>query len=136
MEGAANAGLPVVFFPEGTTSNGATVLPFHSGLLALALEARHPVTAAHVQYRLTEDNGPDVSVADDVCFWGDDAPLFRHIFGLLRLRGIEVEVRFADGPIQFTSGAVERKLAAEEARAAVMELGGVAESASAQATMA
>ena len=34
MESALNAGLPVVFFPEGTTSDGSGLLKFHGGLLA------------------------------------------------------------------------------------------------------
>jgi 1-acyl-sn-glycerol-3-phosphate acyltransferase len=122
MQAAADAGLPVVFFPEGTTSNGETVLKFHSGLLAQAMQGGQPVTAAHVRYRLTEDNGPGVTVADDVCYWGD-TPMLRHIFRLLGLRGIEVEVRFADAPIAFSEGLGRRKVAAVEARAAVMEVG-------------
>jgi lyso-ornithine lipid O-acyltransferase len=125
MEAAADAGLPIVIFPEGTTSNGTMVLPFHSGVLGQVLEAGQQVTAAYVTYRLTEDNGPDVTIENDVCFWGDDVSLFGHIFGLLALRGIEVKIRFADGPIAFTADALHRKQAAIEARAAVMELGGV-----------
>lgn len=67
-QAAVDAGLPLVFFPEGTTSLGDTVLKFHTGLLMQAIEAGQPITAAHVRYRLTEENGPTVSLAD-VCFW-------------------------------------------------------------------
>ena len=120
MRAAADADLPLVFFPEGTTSLGDTVLPFHSGLLAQAMEAGQPITAAHIRYRLTEDNGPNRSLAD-VCFW-DDTLFAKHIFRLLSLRGIEVELRFADAPIAFSAAAGQRRIAAEEARAAVMQL--------------
>jgi 1-acyl-sn-glycerol-3-phosphate acyltransferase len=124
MQAAAEAGIPVVFFPEGTTSNGASVLMFHSGLLVQAIEAQHPVTAAYLRYRLTEDNGPEVTARDDVSYWGG-TPLLLHIFRLLGLRGIEIEARFAVAPIAFSVGPDQRKLMAAEARAAVMELGGV-----------
>jgi len=125
--GAEEAKIPVVFFPEGTTSNGATVAKFHSGILAQLLEAEEPVTAAYVRYRLTEDNGPGITIGDDLCYWGDEVQLFPHIFRLLGIRGIEVTVRIAEAPIPFSADAEHRKLAAEEARAAVMELGGVSE---------
>ena len=127
LQSAAEASLPVVFFPEGTTSNGATVMKFHSGILAQVREAGEPVTAAFVSYRLTADNGPHISLANDVCFWGDDALLVPHVFRLLAIRGIEVSVRIADSPIAFSADPSNRKLAAAEARAAVMELGGIAE---------
>src|ERR1700760_1771792 len=71
MQAALDAGLPVVFFPEGTTSNGSHLLKFHTGLLAQAIEGRASVTAACIRYGFGEDNGPDVSVADDVCYWGE-----------------------------------------------------------------
>jgi len=119
-QAAADAGLPLVFFPEGTTSLGETVLKFHTGLLMQAIEADQPITAAHIRYRLTEENGPDVSLAD-VCFW-DETPLVVHVFRLLAVRGIEVEVRFGESPIAFSASAEHRKIAAEEARAAVMKL--------------
>ncbi len=123
MQAAADAGIPVVFFPEGTTSNGASVLRFHSGLLVQALEARHAVTAAFLRFRLTHDNGPGVTVEDDVNYWGS-TPLVLHVFRLLGLRGIEVDIRFSDFPITFSEGPGQRKLLASEARAAVLELGG------------
>jgi 1-acyl-sn-glycerol-3-phosphate acyltransferase len=125
LQSAAEAGLPVIIFPEGTTSDGTGVLKFRSGALAQVLEAGQSVTAAFVSYRLTEDNGPDVSIGNDVAFWGDDVQLFPHIFGLLALRGIEVNIRIAEHPIAFSVDFHQRKQAAIEARSAVMQLGGV-----------
>ena len=121
MQAAVDAGLPVVFFPEGTTSNGSGLLKFHSGLLAQALDGGAPVTAACIRYGFAEDNGPDVSVADDVCYWGE-RNMLGHIFTFLGLRGVRAEVRFAEEPIEFSSDTLHRKEAAVEARYAVATL--------------
>lgn len=126
LRAAAEEGVPVIFFPEGTTSSGHTVIPFHSGILAQVLNTEEPITPAFVRYRLTQDNGPRVTLENDLAYWGDDVQLFPHIFHLLGVRGIEVTLRFADAPIAFSAaGRSNRKLAAAEARAAVMELGGL-----------
>ena len=122
MKAAMDDGLPVVFFPEGTTSNGRKLLKFHSGLLGQALAAKAPMTAAFLRYSLTEKNAPGVTVAEDVC-WGDK-PLLQHIFGFLGLRGVHAEVRFGDGPIRFSQDSLHRKAASVEAQAAVAGLGG------------
>jgi 1-acyl-sn-glycerol-3-phosphate acyltransferase len=122
MKEAMDDGLPVVFFPEGTTSNGRKLLKFHSGLLGQALAAKAPMTAAFLRYSLTEENDPGVTVAEDVC-WGDKS-LFQHVFGLLGLRGVHAEVRFAAAPIRFSRDSLHRKAASIEAQAAVAALGG------------
>jgi 1-acyl-sn-glycerol-3-phosphate acyltransferase len=122
MQAAVDAGLPVVFFPEGTTSNGSQLLKFHSGLLAQVIDANSPVTAAYLRYSLGDENGPYVSVADDVCYWGD-RNMLAHVFKFLGLRGVRAEVQFAVEPIAFSDHGLHRKTAAVEARAAVMTLG-------------
>jgi 1-acyl-sn-glycerol-3-phosphate acyltransferase len=124
MQSAVDVGLPVVFFPEGTTSNGSTLLKFHSGLLAQVMQSGAPITAAHIQYSLTEENGADVTAANDVCWWGD-VKMLPHVFKLLGLRGARAEVRFAEEPIAFSTNVAHRKQAAVEARAAVASLGDV-----------
>jgi 1-acyl-sn-glycerol-3-phosphate acyltransferase len=125
LQAAADAGLPVVIFPEGTTSDGTSVLKFHSGALAQVMEAGQSVTAAFISYGLTEDNGPNVTIENDVAFWGDEVRLLPHIFGLLALRGVAIDIRIADQPIAFSASFHDRKQAAIEARTAVMELGGL-----------
>ena len=123
MQAAAHDEIPVVFFPEGTTTNGTHLLPFRSGLLAEALGAEEPITAAHIWYTLDEDNGPEASVQDDVCYWGDDANLLTHIWKFVGLNGVHAHVRIAEKPIEFSAEALaDRKMAAVEAREAVLAL--------------
>jgi lyso-ornithine lipid O-acyltransferase len=122
MQAVVDAGLPVVFFPEGTTSNGNQLLKFHSGLLSQVIDGGAPVTAAYLRYSFAEKNGRDVSIADDVCYWGD-RNMLAHIFKFLGLRGVRVNVRFAEEPIAFSSDGLHRKMAAVEARAVVAALG-------------
>lgn len=124
MRAASEAGLPVVFFPEGTTTNGSELLKFHSGLLAQAMEEGESVTAAYVRYSLGPGNEAGVTVGDDVCYWGE-AKMLPHIFRLLGLRGLHAEIRFAAGPIEFSSDVLHRRQAAVEARAAIAALGDV-----------
>jgi 1-acyl-sn-glycerol-3-phosphate acyltransferase len=121
MQATVDAGLPVVFFPEGTTSNGSGLLTFHSGLLAQAMTLGTTVTAAHIGYTLEADNGPDVTVVADVCYWGE-AKMVPHIFRFLGLRGVRAEVRFAERPIAFSSDVLHRKQTAADAQAAVAAL--------------
>lgn len=122
LRAAMEDGLPVVFFPEGTTSNGDGILPFHTGLLGETLRSAAGVTAGAIRYRLLEENAAGVTVQDDVAYWGDRAML-PHLFRFLGLRGIAVEVRFGDGSIAFSDGALtNRKVAGAEAQAAVAAL--------------
>jgi len=127
MKEAMDAGLPVVFFPEGTTSTGQRLLKFHAGLLGQALMAKAPITPAFLRYSIVETeetgkNDPGTDVSTDVC-WGEK-PMFQHVFKFLGLRGVHAEVRFGDGPIRFTSDGMHRKKASIEAQAAVAQLGG------------
>jgi 1-acyl-sn-glycerol-3-phosphate acyltransferase len=50
MEEALAAGVTVVLFPEGTSSDGREVLRFHSGLFEPAIRADAAVTAAAIGY--------------------------------------------------------------------------------------
>ena len=117
---AANDGLPVVFFPEGTTNTTTTLLKFHSGLIGQVMLEEMPIQMGYLRYRLDGPNAPGVTVAHDVC-WGT-TPLLVHVFRLLGLRGLRAEVRFAEEPISFSERATNRKIAAEEAREAMAGL--------------
>lgn len=50
-----DAGCNVAIFPEGTTTDGATLLHFHAALLQPAIACGHPVQSLALQYRTPDD---------------------------------------------------------------------------------
>ncbi|MAL99290.1 MAG: 1-acyl-sn-glycerol-3-phosphate acyltransferase [Alteromonadaceae bacterium] len=77
----------VIIFPEGTTTDGTAVRPFHRPLLAAAIEACVPVQAITLAYRR---NG---AIDRIVPFVGEDA-FQRHLPRVLSQRALEVHVIF------------------------------------------
>ena len=118
-------GLPIVFFPEGTTGVGdETAMPFRSGLIAQTIEAAAPMTASFVTYTLSaRDLQAGKSLREDV-HWGPQS-LLQQIWRFCSLHDLGATVRFAPAPIQFSNEAAgNRKTAANEARQAVIALSG------------
>lgn len=125
MSAGLRDGLPVVFFPEGKTGVGdEPVLPLRSGLLANAIEERAPITPGFIRYTLSPaDVAAGRSTRNDV-HWGDQT-LPAHLWNLLGLQPISGQIQFASEPIHFSPEAlVDRKIAAEEAHAALLQLSG------------
>jgi lyso-ornithine lipid O-acyltransferase len=96
MAEAYRSGLPVLFFPEGTTTDGAGVLPFRRGLFHSVLNNRVPLRTAALHYSLEPHAvNESATVGEDVCWWGDMG-FASHVFRLLGLRGLSVQIRFGD----------------------------------------
>jgi len=89
------AGAAAVLFPEGTSTRGEGVLPFHASLLAPAAEAAVPCQPVALRYATPHDHLP---VAQTVCWWGE-MEFLPHLRGLLRLRRIEATVLFPGAPL-------------------------------------
>lgn len=80
--------IPVLFFPEGTSSDGSGLLPFHARLFEPAIRTQSTITPASVRYRL--QNGiPE----RELCWFGDDEFL-PHLWKALGFQGFTAEVRF------------------------------------------
>lgn len=86
---ALKAGRGVVVFPEGTSTNGADVLPFKSSLMQPALDACSQITFASLRYN-TPNAEPPASEA--VCFWDKEQKFEHHFFRLLSLSSIDATV--------------------------------------------
>ena len=82
--------IPVLLFPEGTSTDGSTVLRFHSSLFEPAVAAQAPITAAAVRYILH-----DGSRERDLC-WFDDALFLPHLWKTLGTSGFSAEVAFGE----------------------------------------
>ena len=88
MRSLLEAGVPVVLFPEGTSSDGSAVLPFRSSLFEPVVELACPVTACAHRYSVEEG-----SVADEVAYWGD-MTLAPHLLNLLGKSGVTLDLHF------------------------------------------
>jgi 1-acyl-sn-glycerol-3-phosphate acyltransferase len=82
-------GESVALFPEGTTTDGSELLPFHSNLIAPVMEAGGQVWPVALRY--TEDGRPSRAAA----FIGDDS-LVRSIWNILTARRLAIEVALLD----------------------------------------
>ncbi len=96
----------VIFFPEGTSSRGEDVLPFHPPLFHYASQNARPVHYATLHYRTADPTRP---ASRWVCWWGDMG-FFDHFLDLLKLKEIEVTIRFGGEPV---SSSNRKELAAD-----------------------
>lgn len=106
MKSVIESGQRVVFFPEGTSTSGADVLPFNPALFDAAAEHQWPIYAACLGYHVPQD-GVDASLA--VCWWGE-MEFTPHFQNLLRLKSVEARIHFCPGPVQ---GMDRKRLAIE-----------------------
>ncbi|HWD92971.1 MAG TPA: lysophospholipid acyltransferase family protein [Verrucomicrobiae bacterium] len=112
IQSALDRGALVVLFPEGTSSNGETVLPFKSSLLEPAARQTHSLFASLIQYQL--DDG---DVGEEVCYW-KDMTLVPHLINLLGKRALRASVRFT----QLREGSTDRKVLARQLHSEILRL--------------
>ncbi len=112
IENALAEGVLVVVFPEGTSSDGQTVLPFRAPLLEPALRGGHEIATAWIHYEL-----PEGDAKQEVCYWGDHT-FFPHLIHLLGKKSVRATLRF--GRFQRTTD--DRKELARQLREAILAL--------------
>ncbi|WP_437676490.1 lysophospholipid acyltransferase family protein [Sorangium sp. So ce131] len=109
LRGALRAlrhGVPVLNFPEGSTTRGEEVLPFRKGIFGLARIAGVPIVPAAVTYD-----------APELC-WAGDETFVPHYLRFARRREATAFVTFGP-PLGEHGGAAEL---AERARAVIVDL--------------
>lgn len=112
IQKALESGVLVVLFPEGTSTNGQSVLPFRSALLEPAAARTHPLFIGCIHYSL--DDG---DAGEEVCYWGDHT-FFPHMLNLLGKQAVHATVRFAP----FDMAMTDRKELAAKLREEVLKL--------------
>jgi len=112
IETALADGALVIIFPEGTSSDGRTVLPFKSSLLEPATQQKHPLAVGRLHYA-RENGGDDAAVG----YWGD-AVFFPHLLNLLSQKKVRAIVRFA----AIKQHSTDRKELAQQLHAEVLGL--------------
>jgi 1-acyl-sn-glycerol-3-phosphate acyltransferase len=106
MAQSLRGGDVLAIFPEGTTSDGAQMLPFHGNLLQAAILADAPVQPVALQFVDTRSGQRSLAP----CYVGDDT-LMVSVWRTLKASGITVQIRF--GELQFANGRDRRAWAAD-----------------------
>jgi 1-acyl-sn-glycerol-3-phosphate acyltransferase len=93
IKGQLDHGFHVVLFPEGTSSNGDSVLPFKKSLLMSAVEAGKKILPLTLEY--THIDGEPFSPAnrDDVCWYGKMSFL-PHLFRMMSKKSVVANLQF------------------------------------------
>jgi len=81
--------VPVLLFPEGTSTDGSEVIRFHPTLFASAVEGGLTVTPVAIFYQPLEAEKEE----RDLCWFGDEL-FFPHLLRVLELAGFTAVVRF------------------------------------------
>jgi 1-acyl-sn-glycerol-3-phosphate acyltransferase len=82
--------IPVLLFPEGTSTDGSSILRFHSRLIDPATSIGAPITTACIRYVI------DGGIAErELCWYGDD-PFAPHLWKALGVAGFHAEVKFGE----------------------------------------
>jgi 1-acyl-sn-glycerol-3-phosphate acyltransferase len=100
--------VPVLLFPEGTSSDGTEVLPFHTRLIQPAIEAGAPITAAAIRYVFGGEAGER-----EICWFGNQG-FVPNAWKLLGLNGITALLCFGEPRIY-----PHRRIAAAETHAEI-----------------
>lgn len=104
--------VPLMLFPEGTSSDGESVLPFKSSLFQPAIAHQWTVTPMRVRYELA-----DGSVSREVAYWGE-MTLLPHLLHLLTKKSVRAVITFG---VPLPPGQ-DRKELCQRARDAVLAL--------------
>ena len=100
--------VPVLLFPEGTSTDGAEVLRFHSRLIDPATTAGAPITAAALRYVI--EGGVEER---ELCWYGDEQ-FVTHLWKVLGVVGFSAQLRFFEPQIYS-----DRRTAADETHAEI-----------------
>jgi 1-acyl-sn-glycerol-3-phosphate acyltransferase len=100
--------IPVLLFPEGTSTDGVQVLRFHSRLIDPATTAGAPITSAAVRYVL--EGGIEER---ELCWYGDES-FTTHLWKVLGVAGFSAHLHFGEPKIY-----PDRRTAADETHAEI-----------------
>lgn len=90
-----DAGEGVIVFPEGTSSDGKSVLPFNSSFLEFAAQSGLAVHYASLSYDTCDGDLP----ASRTVAWADMTPLGTHMRNLFAAKGFEATLTFGEEPV-------------------------------------
>jgi 1-acyl-sn-glycerol-3-phosphate acyltransferase len=121
----ARGGFSLGLFPEGTSTDGSSILKFKRTFFDVSKDASIPILPVSVRYRWIDGEPFSFSNADRVCWYGD-MDFFSHLDQLLELKKVDVELCI--GEFIHPKKDDDRRSLAIKAQSAVEALYGVSSS--------
>jgi 1-acyl-sn-glycerol-3-phosphate acyltransferase len=103
--------IPVLLFPEGTSTDGSEVIRFHSRLIDPATSLGVPITTAAIRYTFA-DGTPE----RELCWYGDET-FVKHLWKALGVAGFEADLQFGSSRVY-----TDRRIAADETHDEIAEM--------------
>ncbi|MBY0517319.1 MAG: 1-acyl-sn-glycerol-3-phosphate acyltransferase [Bacteriovoracaceae bacterium] len=110
MQQTLKSGFNVILFPEGTSSNGETVLPFKSTLFQVAIDSQIPIQPLTLKYLIDPRD-------QDSVYWYGDMTFADHLYRLCLLKEVKAHIT-ALGAIEPNQ---ERSILAKIAHSNILE---------------
>jgi 1-acyl-sn-glycerol-3-phosphate acyltransferase len=88
---ALRGGVNVQVFPEGTTSDGSTVMPFNGLFFASAIRSQTPALPLTIKFQNVNGRPADRELLNLVCWYGD-MDFAPHFWELLKIESAEVSL--------------------------------------------
>ncbi len=86
-------GFHLIFFPEGTSTDGSKILPFYPLFFATAVYSKKPVLPIYINYTKIGDEHFNIKNHDIICWYGNQMGFKKHLFRLLQIKSIEVNIK-------------------------------------------
>jgi len=86
-----NKGFSVCIFPEGTSSDGSSVLPFKNSMFQIPLETGCEVQPIALKYTNVDGKDFGPQTCDSVCWYGE-LKFFPHLINLFKLKTVEANL--------------------------------------------
>lgn len=102
-------GVPVVLFPEGTSTDGEKVLPFKKSLMEAAFLSRRDVLPLCLAY--SDQNGRLSGSGKDSVYWYGAMTFLPHFIDLLKQRNITITVQVLE-PLKIEKFTSRKEIAA------------------------
>lgn len=110
---------PIIIFPEGTSSNGSSILPFKSSLFELFLNKNITIQPFTISIISVNGKTPVTTEMRDQYAWHGDMDLIPHLWSFVKSKGTTIKITFQN-PIA-THSFKDRKLLCDVCHAAVVK---------------
>lgn len=86
--------LPLIIFPEGTSTDGRYVFPFKSSSFEMYLNRNIKIQPFTIQILKIDEESPDTQAKRDLYAWHGDMTLEPHLWAFAKSKGGVVKVKF------------------------------------------